>query len=683
MFARFPRTSVLILLPLLFWLGYMATYVFQGFSSFQEMSEVEIDRKVGSMKFIEKHAQTILLTEDMVRLSEYLNEALELHMIDYAVVRKLDRKLSQRGDKNIYVNFNIKKLEKIELDSFPSEDNVFITQDDTLIRTRALDYEMIVGLKTNSLALTLEMIKSLKNTILLDIATVTSMVLLITWLILKDVISLSRMLERGALPQNLRERKSLSSEGETLLRSTAAFEQNLKQTQASEQKWASTTSPAVLHEIRSGTPLGASFTALVVRIDLNHYTEYFVGATKTQLEDFLAKFFEASEELIPRYGGLVYQHVGDEIIFHFKEHERSQLLNALGCIRALFSEAESLHERLGQSSQSLKFTLKSSLQRGELRFHQLHKDHGFLGLPLIETARILGVVKDKTRHTLLLPRNLGQEAFELGECKNSQLYSLKGLSSEIFVEEFEFTATLGQALQSKNLSLMSTFRSEADFRQMFSWARDEWRHGNIEGLRQVLLFVQRVKIKKVEFESTQLILECILECHQGLNPSALQNSKDYASAMWLSLAVSYIPAGRAHSQLTELFFKYLDHPDQRVQAHAVAGLSRWGEPIPGLEKRINKTQGRLWAEVVQALAIIDFNEVLLHTIVSHRKKGGAENVRRCQYVSQQVLSHYRQHDAVQLESNPALRELASEFPTQESDAAHMTVSNSASSRGAA
>jgi class 3 adenylate cyclase len=486
-------------------------------------------------------------------------------------------------------------------------------------------------------------------------------VLLITWLILKDVISLSRMLERGALPQNLRERKSLSSEGETLLRSTAAFEENLKQSQASEQKWASTTSPAVLHEIRKGTLLGTTFPALVARIDLNHYTEYFVGAARAQLENFLAKFFEASEEIIPRYGGLVYQHVGDEIIFHFKEDGGPRAQMALSCIRALFQEASAIHQR-HQHDLKIEFTLKASIQRGELQFHQLHKDHGFLGLPLIETARILGVVKDKTKHTLLLPRDLSREGFHMGESKDSQLYALKGLGSEVFIEDFGFTLTLEQALANLDLPSAKNFRTDADFRQMFTWARSEWRKGNIEGLRQTLLLVQKVKVKKIEFESAQLILECIRECHQGLDSTTLQNSKDYASAMWLSLAVSFIPAGRAHKQMVELFSKYLDHPDQRVQAHAVAGLSRWGIPIPGLEKKISKTQGRLWAEVVQALATIDFNDVLLHTIVAHRKSGTAENLRRCQYVSQQIFNYYQHHDPVQLESNPALRGLAEEFP---------------------
>lgn len=651
------KSSALLLIPALFWLGYMLTYVFQGFSSFHSISENEIDQKVGQMKFVEKHAQAILMTEDLMTLSEYLNEALQLHFIDYAVVKK--------NGERLYTNFNIKKLEKLELDSFPAEDNVFITRDDTVLRTRVLDYEMLVGLKTNALNLTFELINTLKSTILLDIAAVTTMVLLITWLILKDVISLSRLLEHGAVSASLANRLSsklsFSREGDTLLRSTLAFDHNLKKTQSAQEKLASTTSPAVLHEIRQGTALGTRFPSLVIRVDLNNYTQFFISSSQPILEQFLARFFSSSSEIIARYNGLIYQHVGDEIIFHIKEHGGLKNLWAAGCIRSLFAEAERINLEM-QLDEAQRFTLKSCMSRGELRFHQLHKDHGFLGVPLIESARILSFVKNKSKNTFVMAEELAEQTRILGEVTATHLHSLKGLDTEVKIQEFELTTPLSKFLEAKNWEAIESFRTEANFREMISWAKTQWKKSDIECLRQVLLFVQKVPISTCEDQTIDLILECIKDCYQNLNPTSAQTSKDFASAMWLSLAVSYIPANRQDERLIQLFSKYLEHRDPRVQAHAVAGLSRWGQSIPGLEKRVTKTNGRLWGEVVFALAKVDFNSVLFQTIVLHRKENSAENLKRADFVAKQIISHYYAHDPVQLEINPHLRNLSQEYP---------------------
>ncbi len=651
------KSSALILIPALFWLGYMLTYVFQGFSSFHAISKNEIDQKVGQMKFVEKHAQTILMTEDLQALSDYLNEALQLHFIDYAILKK--------NNERLYTNFNIKKLEKIELDSFPSQDNVFITRDDTVLRTRILDYEMLIGLKTNALSLTFELINNLKSTILLDIATVTTMVLLITWLILKDVISLTRLLEHGAVSANLANRLSsrlsFSREGDTLLRSTLAFDHNLKKTQSAQEKLASTTSPAVLYEIQRGTALGTRFEALVIRLDLNNYTQFFVSSSQPILEQFLSRFFSASAEIIARYNGLIYQHVGDEIIFHLKETDSPKAILAVGCIRSLFAEAQQINQDLNlQDTQ--KFTLKSCMSRGELRFHQLHKDHGFLGVPLIESARILSVVKNKEKNTLVLPEDLALQALMIGEVTATHLHSLKGLDTDIKIQEFNISQPLNHFLEAKNWTAIESFRTESDFRQMITWARSQWKKSDIETLRQVLLFVQRVSISTCDDKTIDLIFDCITDCYQNLSPTSAQNSKDFASAMWLSLAVSYIPSDRKDSRLIELFTKYLEHHDTRVQAHAVAGLSRWGQSIPGLEKRISKTNGRLWAEVVFALAKVDFNSALYQTIVLHKNPNSSESLKRSEFVSRQILSHYYTHDPIQLESNPHLRALTEVHP---------------------
>ena len=656
-FKKLTKSSALVLIPGLFWAGYVLTYVFQGYSSFHAISETEIDQKIGQMKFVEKHAQTILMTEDLMTLSEYLNEALQLHFIDYAVINKSGQRL--------YANFNIKKLEKIELDSFPSEDNVFITRDDTILRTRILDYEMLMGLKTNALNLTFELVSTLKSTILLDIATVTSMVLLITWLILKDVISLTRLLENGAvsarLAETLKSRLNFSREGDTLLRTTLAFDQNLKKTQASQEKLASTTSPAVLHEIQRGTPLGTRFQALVIRVDLNNYTQFFVSSSQPILEQFLSSFFARSAEIINRYDGLIYQHVGDEIIFHLKESDAFKVNLAVGCIRALFSEAEKINADLNLEPNQ-RFTLKACISRGEMRFHQLHKDHGFLGVPLIESARILSLVKNKSLNTLILTDEIALQSGKFGSIQNTHLGVLKGLDVEIKVHEFATNQTLGFFLTANDWQAIETFRSDADFRNLILWAKSQWKQNNIEPLRAVLLYIQRISILSCERETVDLIYSSIADCYRNLPPTSLQNAKDFASAMWLSLAVSFVPADHKDDRLIELFVKYMDHPDPRVQAHAVAGLSRWGYHIQGLEKRVAKTHGRLWAEVVFALSKIDFNSTLYQTLSLHKDARNPESLKRAAFVAKQILTHYRLHDPVRIESNPYLRALSQDYP---------------------
>src|SRR5690606_37329988 len=102
-----------------------------------------------------------------------------------------------------------------------------------------------------------------------------------------------------------------------------------------------------------------------------------------------------------RYDGLIYQFVGDEIVFHIKETEKQDAaLKALFCVKGLFEEAQLLEKKYSETD-GVVFKLKASWSRGKMRLIKLDQGHAFSGLPLIESVRLLNHI-DNTTHQFLV-----------------------------------------------------------------------------------------------------------------------------------------------------------------------------------------------------------------------------------------------------------------------------------------
>jgi class 3 adenylate cyclase len=435
-----------------------------------------------------------------------------------------------------------------------------------------------------------------------DIVVPAGLALLVFFFFLRDILrSVGLLRARGQERwAELEKIKSQSAEGQVLLESLKEMRAQETKKDQQLQKIAKEMLPSLRSELESGREPPYEFHCTLVRLDVNHYTELFMSPERNSFLLFLNKYFTEVAQIVSRYQGLIYEFIGDEILFYVKETpEQNSLSAAVGAVRDIFALTSELETEFRQQF-SRPLTIKSSLARGVLRFGPLVETHTLSGTILIETVRMLSHVEDKTQSVLVLSEQESHDCASLIRVQRQKTTQLKGFAEAsrlVFVSEFQ---PISRSLPEAQLAY---FRSDEGLLRsceiLISQAQSSF-SPVLMAWRSLYLAAASVPVS-----------EAFLQMGKFL---AQEPAKEVALSQWLFLLPRFVPGGVKFAQCEEILHACWQAQDTRVVADALEAAFFLSIEPPDLESYLSHPAPRVVARALALLGRRDLGEVFLGSL---------------------------------------------------------------------
>ncbi len=644
MFAKNKwNKSIVLLIVAVFWIGYVSVSLLQFYLNAKNMTEIEIKNRQHSMQYVQESVTPFLITENIALLKDRLEKSRDLSLIDFYIVQKNDQVITWYNNHNDLegINSNYQVFNKI-----------LVTKNISFRTIKLMDYKFTVGVFQNQNKIIWQTIINFKGLILRDIAVVTLLVGLIVYLFLKDILSLSRILatrDRSALTKL----KSISREGQTLINATRSFDDTKRYLEHENRSFSDSLTPAILHEMKSGKRSPYSFQSSMIRVDLNGYTQIFLEKKDEYVTDIMNTYFIRSREIIERYDGLIYQYVGDEIVFHIKEEGVDSQALSLSVLRSIFEIAQEIENSLAVDADHY-FKVKGSFVLGKIRF--VNQDTGFSlsGLPLIESARLLSQVDDKSASSVTFYVEASSSVEKLCTIDQTKETLLKGFAKPSVLCRAKTFTPVEQVLKQKDIKLLTYFRSDRDLTCIYTFLAQELQDGKDNDFFEVYKILVSYKIKQTSSEQSQAYT-ALLAHTMGLNQKGRINDKVMASM--ISLASHVVPPALVETDLVELLEKCLDHKDARVNANAIIVLGDLAKDIAFLRKFMYSKNNRVSADAILVTGKRNFDPELAKKLEEFLESKNPLFRASGAWVLRQLAEHYKTMDLVFYNTNPDLKRL--------------------------
>ncbi|WP_148278643.1 adenylate cyclase [Bdellovibrio bacteriovorus] len=634
--------SVVLLIVGVFWLAYIISSSIQFYFNVRDLTEKEILRRQSQMQFVQESFTPLVITENFALLKDRLENARKIHLIDFYIL--------QNGTEVVtwYNNFN--NLEGINVDY--QVFNQLLQNDLLAFRTvKLMDYRFTTGVFQDRTEIMKQNIWLMKGMILQELIIVTLMVGLVVYLFLKDIINLTQILanrDRSKLA-NL---KSLSKEGQTLLTATQSYESTKKYLEYENRYYSDSLTPAILHEMKSGQKAPYAFQSTMIRVDLNGYTQIFLDKKDEYVTEIMNTYFIKARELIERYNGLIYQYVGDEIVFHIKEDKQNSQALALACLRSVFEAAQQIEASLPEGADHY-FKVKGSFVLGKIRF--VNQDSGFAlsGLPLIESARLLSQVDDKASSSVTFYAEAADSVEGLCTVSDTKETLLKGFSKPSTLFRAKNFTTVTEALQ-KDVSLLTYFRSDEDLCAAYEFLSAEIESGKDQSFFTAFGILKTYKVRMsgdMQAEAFTSFLRTI----QNANKTGKANDKVLSAA--ISLASNFVPSYLVKESLLEVLSSCLEHADPRVQANTIIVLGDLAEDIAFLRRFVYSKNNRVSADALLVSGKRNIDKELAEKLKEYLDSKNPLFQASGRFVVRSLGEHYKNTDPIFFETNPMLKDL--------------------------
>ncbi|MFV8256884.1 adenylate cyclase [Bdellovibrio bacteriovorus] len=645
MFAKNKKNkSVVVLIVSVFWIGYVIASAVQFYLNVKELTDREVERRLIQMRFVQESFTPLVITENFTQLKDRLEGARNLFLIDFYIL--------QNGPEVVLWYNNFDNLAGINVDY--QNFNQTLETDKLAIRTiKLMDYRFTVGVFQDKNQIMLQTALSMKGLILQDLLIVTLIVGLVVYLFLKDILDITQILSNRDRSK-LASIKTLSKEGRTLLQATQTYESTKKYLEHENRYYSDSLTPAILHEMKSGQKAPYAFQSTMIRVDLNGYTQIFLDKKDEYVTEIMNTYFIKARELIERYNGLIYQYVGDEIVFHIKEDKQNSQALALACLRSVFEAAQQIEASLPEGADHY-FKVKGSFVLGKIRF--VNQDSGFAlsGLPLIESARLLSQVDDKASSSVTFYAEAADSVEGLCTVSDTKETLLKGFSKPSTLFRAKDFTTVTEALQ-KDVSLLTYFRSDEDLCAAYEFLSAEIEAGKDQSFFTAFGILKTYKVRmsgEMQAEAFTSFLRTILSA----NKVGKANDKVLSAA--ISLASNFVPSYLVKESLLEVLSSCLEHTDPRVQANTIIVLGDLAEDIAFLRRFVYSKNNRVSADALLVSGKRNMDKELAEKLKEYLDSKNPLFVASGRFVVKSLGEHYKSVDPVFYETNPHLKELVS------------------------
>lgn len=635
---EFPRRkSAVVLLVGLFWICYVAFtlgfYVHNSANFYQEhMSE----RKENLDFVMDLSAHFLLVGQPQVLLRR-LNLARERKLIDFYILKRQDQVLG-------FYNFN-NDLQGLNFDIPPSP-NFIELPSSTLKSIVADDLKLVVGFNKNETQFIISNFWQQRLVIFKDILFVTLIALAVVYFVLRDFLKLSKILQ--SRHRGFRQVQVLSSEANTILNASKGYADSQLDLRQNNQNLSESLGSAITNEIASQRQPPYSVKCTVARVDLNGYTQLFLSQRPDQLHILLNEYFRRSREVINRYGGEIYQIIGDEMVILFKDKAAlpNSLRRGLATIRNLFALAESIHCK--EMPEGLK--LKASLAPGVLQFVRLDRGHCFSGLPLIETVRMLGQVSEKSESRLILFEENLAAVTDLCNPLQGKTTVLKGFKDTAHLVEIrDFTPVDSFSdLEEKG----ELFRSDQEILSLLKNMQEQLKEGEEENFFRIVKSLQSLVIRNSIPGLSEAFLH-LLSSFNNTNPSGSRPSL----AATVGLVKNLFPGGSVDRRLFDQLQEIFRLKDARLRSNLLESLEHLGLGPEDLREEFISDSNRLAGQAILIAGKRNFDREILNQIRKMLNSKQPEFQKTGRYVTKELCRYYEKVDTVHALANPHLQEL--------------------------
>lgn len=647
------RKSVVVLILISFWLTYsvltIGMYILQTRSGYQE----EIERRKKVVDAYLDLSIHFLMNRKPDSLLPRLQTAREIGEFDFFILREKEQVLGFYNKDNYLEGLN---YDYQILNEFQTGDNISIKT------VKVHEYKLTLGIYNAEGTFLWYELQARKKAIALDLLLVTTLVFLIVYLILKDIVQLSKALQSRSRG-NLDLIQTRSKEGEILLQAATGYESSTQGLRKDNLLLASSLAPAVRSEMRSGQEPPYEISCTVGRVDLNGYTQLVLQKKPQELLGILNQYFRNSRDLIERYsGGLIYQYVGDEIVFIFKDDGKSpSSVRALSAVRSLFEMSEALVSPGLPNG----LRLKASLVSGKLQFVKLDQGYAFSGLPLIESVRMLGQVSERTESALIVYSDMLKDISDYCEVSGNKTAVFKGFETESHIVEIKKFTPLETAMQKILLSSVAeNYRSNADLLGLLKKMEFLVEQKDDAGFFSLISPLRNMQVGMVDEKVVTAYLALLKLCFK-VGDDKQTESKRLASVV--SLGQNLLQKEQLRPQWIDALQKCEGAQDPRVQANALIVQAHFDLDIKGLDKKMNSQHNRIAADAILVAGRQDFNEELFNRVKAFLESDQPRFKASALYLIAALIEYHFDRDLVYLKANSYLRQLAREVPNYTKD----------------
>jgi hypothetical protein len=487
-----------------------------------------------------------------------------------------------------------------------------------------------------------------------DVALATILIGAIVYFYFRDIRDAVSILRR----QNGRDflkAKSKSIESEVLNRGFRSFQNQVEGLNKENRILKNQVLSALRSEIMSGKEPPYEFFCTLVRMDVNNFSHIF---SKFSIEDFMGvidEFFQEATHIVSRYKGYVYEFVGDEIIFYFKdeEHENSSIA-ALSAIRDINQEASRISERT-KIQNGYPFVVKSSVSSGKLRFGKQVDGYSLAGSILIETVRILSHIHEKDENVVFYRKILRERVEPICASKFECKAMLKGFSEETILHSYLHHRDLSELLESLDITnsrLLAHYRSDRDMVQIIRHLRM-----HLKTLDRPVFLAVTATLKEVEVSNTGLelkseYLSTLDELHNQLVEKIDESILFYFSS-FLSIANRVISKDAYDHRISKALISYLKIGDRRVVANILDVFSNFDAENSDsvFMDLLSSNDNRISANAIIKEGRRELTKNVISRLESMLRSKSSLQVASALYALGELVMHYRKTDSVYLETH--------------------------------
>ncbi len=647
------KKPILALAVVFFWIGYSVLSITFYTLSINSLSENHTFNKKNNIDYHLETSMDFLINDSIDSLVDRLESARKLDHFNFFLIRK--------NGNNLVYGVNQSNLEGIDI-SFPEKDKWVEDLAKTHIwKTKKINgYEITLGAVTANAEYLFTKLDQKKYFLLSELAFVTLFSFGIIAFLFRDILKITKRLR--SKETNLEGLTTLSSEAESILNATKTMHETGTELRNTNQTYSQVITPAILEEIRLQTPTPSSFPMTLVRVDLNGYTQIFLERREKYIAEILNLYFERAREVIERYNGLIYQYVGDEIIFYIKDtpsaigsaQKKDSILKAIFCVRYLFDVAQEIEDKFARA-QGHEFKIKCSMAHGQLFFVQLDQGYGFSGLPLIESVRMLGSFSDKKENTLCFYDDIAKVHDKFYQIDETRDALFKGFSQKSDVALITKFAKLNDLLgKTSATELISVYKSDSD---ILFWL-DHLKMA-IEQNKKDYFFKIFAELKEVKYSSVnEHVIRNYTHMLRWILTEFQKNSemKTFLSAL-VSLAYNLIPAKAFNTELYNIFEQILRVDDPRTKANALTTLSEFDPSSELYKDYLANDSNRLAGNALLLAAKKDFNAKIYDHILNFIYSENPYFIATGLFVTEQIFKFYSETNAVFFKSYPLFSDL--------------------------
>ena len=450
--------------------------------------------------------------------------------------------------------------------------------------------------------------------------------------------------------------KIKSKEADVLARGIAAFEDQNEQLARERDLLQKQVLPSLRSELMSGRKPPYSFDCTLVRTDINNfstiYNEHDIEAFTATINDF----FTDVSHIVARYGGLVHEFIGDEVIFYFKDEDvGNSVAIALSCLQDI-NEVASRYHKFTTKERGYGFTVKSSLAHGKIHFRRFVNGYNLAGAVLIETVRILSTVHEKEGNSVLCENRHLRKLAGIAELEPFATVKLKGFAQDVKLWSYKGHRLMQSFMVEGNLVMLDFlkyYRDDHNISEMLSWARLQARNGRYEAASRIIGTLRTFTVTKSDGAPKKALLCWIDELTASLTgqqkpEKGVDESPVRLFASILKLIENLIPVAEFDESVEKALNKAAEINNRRVIANALEVMAHFkSESDPGFAvKLIRHQDNRVAASALLREGLRDLSKTVLKGLSGMLRSRKPTHVASALYAIGELSQQHREKDVV-------------------------------------